>query len=172
MNRRQAIGNIILGSAAVMILPQCQSETITVPTFSNLEVAPNTYQALGQLSQTILPYGNVPISTPETTENYILNIVDQCFSPADRERFLMGLDAYQTYLKEEVKTPFNRWDDSQKTAILSHLEELSEKDSSLNYFYQESKNLTREHFLRSEHYMTNYLEYKFIPGGYEPCVSV
>ncbi|MEM0993788.1 MAG: gluconate 2-dehydrogenase subunit 3 family protein [Bacteroidota bacterium] len=171
MNRRKALGTIALGSAAVAFLPQCTNKEV-LPVFEHFEVERKLYQLLSHLSQIILPKATLPIETMEPTSEYVLNVIDQCYAPSDRTRFLEGWQAYRDYLNLEVKKSVRRWDEAQVDSVLTNLEQRDAEMDSLAYFYQQTKALTKEHFTTSSYYMTNYLEYKFIPGGYEACVSV
>ena len=170
MNRRQAIGTIALGTAAITFFPQCQS--ITVPTFDNFTVEPKAYQLLTHLADIILPKGEIPIETVEPTAEYILNVIDVCYTPEDRQEYLEGWAVYQTYVNEEVQKKPKKWDEAQTNAVLEKLELMLEEDSAFAAFYKSTKRLTREHFTTSEHYMKDYLEFEFIPGRYEPCVAI
>lgn len=170
MNRRQAIGTIALGTAAITFFPQCQS--ITVPSFENFTVEPKSYQLLTHLADIILPKGEITIETVEPTAEYILNVIDACYTPEDRQKFLDGWTAYQTYVEEEVQQKPKKWDALQTEAVLEKLELMLEEDSAFAEFYKSTKNLTRQHFATSEHYMKDYLEFEFAPGRYEPCVTI
>ncbi|MEM8525958.1 MAG: gluconate 2-dehydrogenase subunit 3 family protein [Bacteroidota bacterium] len=170
MNRRQAIGTIALGTAAITFFPQCQS--IIVPTFKNFEVQPKAYKLLTHLADVILPKGELPIETVEPTAEYILNVIDACYSSEDRTKYLEGWAAYQTYVEEEVQRKPKKWDEAQTNTVLKKLELMLEEDNAFAGFYKSTKYLTRQHFTTSEHYMKDYLEFEFIPGRYEPCVAV
>jgi len=170
MNRRKALGTIVLGTAAITFLPQCQS--ITVPTFDNFTVEPKAYQLLTHLTSIILPKGEIPIETVEPTAEYILNVVDACYTLKERQQFLDGWAAYQTYVDEEVQKRPKKWDEVQKNTVLEKLEQMLEEDSAFTEFYKSTKGLTRQHFATSEHYMKDYLEFEFAPGRYESCVAV
>ncbi|MEM6699613.1 MAG: gluconate 2-dehydrogenase subunit 3 family protein [Bacteroidota bacterium] len=170
MNRRQAIANIVLGTAAITFLPGCQS--ITVPVFENFEVEPKSYQLLSHLASIILPKGEIPIETREPTAEYILNVVDACYAPEDRQEFLEGWTAYQTYVEEVIQKRPKKWEEEQVATVLEKMELMLEEDNKFASFYKSTKNLTIQHFTTSEHYMQKYLEYQFIPGGYQGCLAL
>ncbi|MEL6944432.1 MAG: gluconate 2-dehydrogenase subunit 3 family protein, partial [Bacteroidota bacterium] len=170
MNRREAIGKIVLGTAAMTFLPRCQS--IVVPIFENFVVEPQSYQLLSHLSTIILPKGEIPIETREPTSEYILNVVDVCYAPEDRQAFLDGWAAYQIYVEEMIKKRPKKWEEEQVQTVLEKLELMLEEDNDFASFYKSTKSLAIQHFTTSEHYMQAYLEYQFIPGGYQGCLAL
>ncbi|MEM9888862.1 MAG: gluconate 2-dehydrogenase subunit 3 family protein [Bacteroidota bacterium] len=171
MNRRQALSTIALGSTAVALFPQCSSPEV-LPVFQHFEVERKAYRLLRHLTQIILPKGNLPIETREPTAEYVLNIVDNCYTELDRNRFLEGWKAYQDFLKTAMNRSLRKWKPEQRQQVLETLEADSLEENPLAYFYQNTKSLTKQHFTSSAYYMEAHLEYQFIPGGYEPCVAV
>lgn len=170
MNRREAIGNIILGAASLAILPQCQADVL-LPQLSNMEVSKSAYRALDHLSKIILPIKDLPVTTRESTVDYILTVVDRCASASDLEKFQTGLAEYETYTASIGSNP-KRWTPEQVVKALDGLEAALEEDTAFAHFYDTTKGLTKHHFQRSELYMTQYMEYKFVPGPYEGCVKI
>lgn len=169
MNRRQALGTIVMGGAALTLLPACQSETL--PTFTHFEVESKAYQMLDFLSELILPTNDLPLETPESTPEYVLRVVDECYIEEGRLLFVEGWNAYPDFVKENGSHNYKKWSVEEANNHLAQLQVLSE-DNAIGYFFRETKNLTRDHFTSSPHYLYNYLDYQFIPGEYEGCAAV
>jgi hypothetical protein len=169
MNRRRAIETILLSGAAFTLLPGCQQETL--PVFKNFEVERTAYQRLHALSRLILPVNDLPLETPEPTANYILNVVDQCYDENERVLFVEGLNAYPEFMREKSGRRFKNWTADDVLAHFELLEELP-REEPIGLFYQTTKDLSKHHFTTSPHYMYNYLDYQFIPGGYAGCVPI
>ncbi|MEM1327780.1 MAG: gluconate 2-dehydrogenase subunit 3 family protein [Bacteroidota bacterium] len=169
MTRRHAIGTIFLGGAAFSLLPACNFEEL--PTFQHFEVERTAFERLEVLSRLALPINDLPLETPEPTVNYILTVVDQSYKPEDRTRFVEGMTAYPEFMKANSDRRFKKWTAEDVLAHLELMESLPAEEP-IGYFYQTTKGLSKQHFTTSPYYMRDYLDYQFIPGGYEGCVPV
>ncbi len=171
MKRRDAIQSITLLSSSIFLFQSCDFESFVV--YENIPLERNQRILLNQFLASLLPNKEgVKIITPESTPDYLLTIINDCFSREDITKYITGFAEFQTYLENNFKKSFKDLEDDQKLELLQYCSESENRLDELQFFYKTSKSLAVQHFTTSEYYMVNFLDFEFIPGRYLGCVSV
>ena len=87
-------------------MPACQFESI--PVFENVPLEKIQYQLIDQLATAMLPFDHTQFVMPESTTDFILTMINDCYAPKDIQKFLLGLNNFQQHLQEKYKLPFNQ----------------------------------------------------------------
>ncbi|MEZ5040385.1 MAG: gluconate 2-dehydrogenase subunit 3 family protein [Saprospiraceae bacterium] len=170
MKRRQALQNIVVISSGVALLPACDFEQ--VPVYKNIPLERKQWRMLEWLTDAILPKGELEISAPESTADFVLTMVNDCYDPADVKKYVEGLQGFEQYLTETVGSSFKRLDEAQKTQLLAALSESETTPENIKYLYNTTRRLAQQHFTSTEYFLKNYLDYEFVPGRYIGCVAL
>lgn len=140
----------------------------------------NQRKMLSHLADLILPKGDLPIETPETTLDFILTQINDTFAPEDIDKYMVGLNEMSAHIKGTYNTALRRLEPSQMNDVLSFLvargeesrDEKTLEQSPLNFFYKTTNYLTQQHFTTSEYFLTSQMEYEFVPARYFGCVAI
>ena len=170
MKRREALQNIAFISAGAALLPAC--DFASVPVYSNIPMERKQWRMVEWLSEIVLPKGELEISTPETTSEFVLRMVNDCHEPEDIEKYVAGMQGFEQYLLETFDSNFKRLDEVQTTKLLSQLDESTTVPEDIKYLYSTTRRLAQQHFTSSEFFLTEYLDFEFVPGRYLGCVPV
>ena len=173
MKRRKAIQNIVLVGAAATLLPACNLFQEPLKVYENVPLDRTQRTVLSQLSETILPKkGMDKLSTPETTLDFTLTMLNDCSPQEDIDKYLAGFTDFQTHLVEKYKQTFPNLKPAQVTELMTYLTTSEEVPEKMKYFFNTTNGLTQQHFKSSEYYLKNYLDFEFVPGRYEGCVAM
>jgi len=170
MKRRQAIQSIAAVTSAIVLLPSCEFES--GPVYANLPLESSQKKLIEQLSDAVLPKGNLEINTPESTLNFLLTIINDCYSPEDIEKYVLGLGEFQNYIDQSYNRSFKKLNEENKSEVLNYLSKSENRVESMKYFYNTTKRLTVQHFTTSEYFLTTYLNYEYMPYRYHGCVNI
>lgn len=170
MKRRKAIQSIAAATSAIVLLPSCEFES--GPVYANLPLESSQKKLIGQLSDAVLPKGDLVISTPESTLDFLLTVINDCYSPEDIEKYVLGLGEFQNYIDQNYNRSFKNLNEETKVEVLSYLSKSEDRAESMKYFYHITKRLTVQHFTTSEYFLTTYLDYEYMPYRYHGCVNI
>ena len=163
MKRRKAIQTITLGVSGFGLLNYCTSSP---KAYHTLEEKNQKLVAL--LAEAILPAKIEEFHTPDSRIEFILNQISGSMSEEDFEGYKQGLDIFQGLVERTFLKPYEALDyDIQNYTIQRALDHPGE----LGYFMRKNRQWSLRHFMTSERYMTEYLNYEFIPNRYLCCVS-
>ena len=163
MKRRKAIQTITLGVGGFGLLKYCKSSP---KAYHILEEKNQKLVAL--LTEAILPAKSEQFPTPESRMEFILNQIGGNMSEEDFEGYKQGLDTFQGLVERTFLKPYEALDyDIQNYTIQRALGHPGE----LGYFMRKNRQWSLRHFMTSERYMVEYLNYEFIPNRYFGCVS-
>ena len=163
MNRRKAIQTITLGIGGFGLLNYCTSSP---KAYHVLEEKNQKLVAL--LTEAILPAKSEEFPTPESRMEFILNQIGGNMSEEDFEVYKQGLDIFQGLVERTFLKTYEALDyDIQNFTIQRALGHPGE----LGYFMRKNREWSLRHFMTSERYMVEYLNYEFIPNRYFGCVS-
>lgn len=171
MKRRQAIQGLATISAGAFLFSSCDLFD-PQPVYSNIPLKRSQRHLISQLSDAILPKQGLEIITPEPTLDFVLTMVNDCYSPEDIEKYIVGMNEFELYLEQNYKKRFDRIETALQLDILKNLDESKELSLELDFFYTTTKRLTMQHFTSSDYFMTNYLDYEMVPGRYLGCVTI
>jgi hypothetical protein len=170
MKRREAIQQIALAGVAVALWPGCNTET--VPVYGKIPLESKTWKLFQQFAEAIVPVDHETYKTLEPRANYILNIVNDCTPHQEVTAFNNGLQQFKDYVNKNHGGRIDNAAEDDLDKLFGYLADGKEHDPALNTFYETTRNLAKQHFTTSEKYMTEQLEYKFIPGTYLGCVNI
>jgi len=180
MKRRKALQNLAAVTATLMYVPSCTVEE-PIPTFSNIPLTKEEYRLMGAIIEAILPKerasvaeSNLPspeISTPEKTEDFVLTMVNDCYKPIEVRRYRRGMRMFLQAVQDEHARRFEQLNKYQHVLMFTEMTESELFPKSLKFFLNTTKRLAVQHFTSSEYFLTQKLEWEFIPGRYVGCVK-
>lgn len=170
MNRRKAIRNIAIISSGVVLLPACEIESL--PVYENLTLDRQQLDLINWLTSAILPKEGLEIPTPESTSDFVLTMLNDCYSPEDIHKYLAGSKIFMQYVKDEYGTSHTNLNPEQSILLFSKIMKSDLLPESLKYFLATTKQLTVRHFTTSEYFLKNHLDFEFAPGRYLGCAPV
>ncbi|MEM1119411.1 MAG: gluconate 2-dehydrogenase subunit 3 family protein [Bacteroidota bacterium] len=171
MDRRTAIQNIFLLSAGAVLLPNCEMEE-TGPVYANVPLEKGQRTLIDLVTKAILPTEGTPVAMPEKTVDFVLTMLNDCTAPEDIQKYLLGIKEFQQGVKELYQTSFKKIDAAQQLELFTKLGESEKMTEAAKYFFNTTNGLTRWQFSTSEHFMTAYQDFEFVPGRYLGCEPV
>ena len=164
MKRRKAIQTIALGVGGLGLLNHCTSTPTTPPILEEKD-----QKLVELLTEAILPSKREEFPTPETRIQFILNQMGGTLTAEELESYKQGLDIFQGVVEQTFLKPYEVLDfDTQNYTILRALGHPGE----LGFFMRKNRQWSLRHFMTSERYMTEFLNYEFIHNRYLGCVNV
>ncbi|WP_343670029.1 gluconate 2-dehydrogenase subunit 3 family protein [Chitinophaga sp.] len=159
VSRRTVLKQVLFVSAGLAILPSCfNGKKPPGKKLNNFALSSEETDTLTALADTLIPGGEKPGAIQVKADQYALTLVDDCFTKADREKFLTGLKAFRKDWKKG------------DVAYLKKMEETAEGDAS--NFYHTYKNLLIQGYTGSEYYLTKVFPYELVPGRFHGSVLV
>jgi len=164
MRRRKAIRNIALGLGGFGLLTRCTSP----PALLSLLVEKDQ-QIVSLLTESILPAKSEDFPTPETRIEFIFNQIVGNLTAHELESYKNGLTIFKGLVEQTFLKPYEALDfDTQNYTIQRALGHPGE----LGFFMRKNRDWSLSHFMTSERYMTEFLNYEFIPNRHLGCVTV
>jgi hypothetical protein len=170
MKRREAIQQIALASTALALWPACN--TTQVPDYAKIPLDRRKWKTFQEFAEAVLPVDHEIYPTLEPRANYILTILNDCTPQEEVDTFNLGLEKFKTYLDENVNRTMSKSSEEELDDLFDYLQNSKSLDPALHHFYYTTRSLAKQHFTTSEKYMTDQLEYKFLPGNYLGCVNI
>jgi len=160
MKRRNAVQNIALVTFGTIFIPSCKTSNGFL--VGNEILNYDQLKIIKEVSELILPIKNLKINNPENLTEFIITMLNNCYSPNDINKYLSGLDEYNELIKAQDNTH----------SLISHNINTDGKSEKLIFFIDTTKELSIIHFTSSEYYLTEYLDYEYAPARYIGCVSI
>lgn len=171
MERRKALKHIAIITTGAAFLPACQIES--VPAFSNIPLDLDQYQFMKWLTDAILPKGGDPtIETPESTADFVLTMVNDCYPPEEIEEYFSGLRLFKQYILDEYGMEHAQLNPEQQILSFTEVSNTELVPESMKLFLDTTKNLCVRHFTSSAYFLENHAYWKFIPGHFNGCVPL
>lgn len=171
MKRRKAVRNLALIAGGVAFLPGCSLEE-KEPVFDQLALEQGDYRLVDKITKAMLPRGDSPVETMEPTADFVLNMVNDVYMKKDSVRFVRGLKLFKQLIKDENRKTFAELNTQQHMLLFTEITHSNIYPKSLKYFLSTTKQLTIRHFTSSQSYMTDILDFEFVPGRYLGCQNV
>jgi hypothetical protein len=182
MNRREALqrtalvlGYAISGPALMGIMNGCKAapELTYTPSFFTKEQA----ETISELAQLIIPKTDTPGAKEAGVPGFIDQILQECFTTEDQQRFMTGLTEFEADMKASFGDTFVYLDAEKQTqAFQKHhdaaVEAARAKPSEPKPFVLMVKELTLLGFFTSEPGATQVLQYEAVPGRYTGCAPL
>lgn len=173
MNRRNAIGNIVVLSLGSMVLPSCDQRDEAIFKIKNLPLTGNEEKLMSQLADAIIPTTAFIGASGVKAHEFTLKMVDDCYDPDQQNKYLTGLKEFDKLAKGKYGSSFTSIASPQKLEWLSSLEKKKDIPEEALFFYETTKKHTLQAFTSSKEYMTDVLKYKMVPGSnFKGCVPV
>lgn len=160
MKRRNAIQNIALITGGSILFPSCKfSDEYKV---GDKVLNYDQLNLIKEVSEYILPIDNLKVESPESLTEFIITMLNDCYSLRDINKYLNGLDEFS----ESIKVHSN-----DNSLIFDDLDSLESKSENYIFFINTTKHLSITHFTTSEFYLKEYLNYEYAPSRYIGCVT-
>ncbi len=164
MKRRKAVQTIAMGVGGLSLLSHCNSNLSGPPVLEDKD-----QKLVGLLTEAILPSKTESFPTPETRMQFILNQIDGALTAEELKGYKQGLKIYKGLVERTFLKPYEDLDfDIQNYTIKRALGHPGQ----LGFFMQKNRQWSMRHFMTSERYMNEFLNYEFIPNRYLGCILV
>ncbi len=171
MKRREAIQNMFLLSAGLTLMSSCQFSE-SGPVYANVPLEKGQRTLIDLLTNAILPTEGTEVTTPESTIDFILTMLNDCTDPEDIQAYLLGMKEFQQGIKELHNTAFKKLTVEQQIALFEGIGDSEKMTEAAKTFFNKTAGMTRQHFTSSEYFMKNRLDFEFAPGRYLGCEPV
>ncbi len=174
MNRREALktSSLILGysitaGTAAAVLSGCNADP-------SLDWTPNNFSTkqafmVAELSEMIIPQTETPGAKEAMVDRFIDAIID-CYPPAERQKFLAQLDAFDLRIIEDHGKTFNKCTLKEKIAIMDEIS--SDSASEDHEFFMKLREWAVVGYCTSEAGATQHLAWDPFPGApFQGCID-
>ena len=169
MKRRSALQKIAWVSGGLAMLPYYCSTQSEITVYNNLPIAISDRNLINLLSNLILPEDAESFPTMESRLDFVLTQVNDGFDSQEISDYLFGMTAFRKHVMATYGTSFEDLVELDQLACIGKTIDCSDEKS---FFVSTIKRHSLRHFTTSENYMKNYLNFEFMPGRYNGCVSV
>ncbi|MFL2632280.1 MAG: gluconate 2-dehydrogenase subunit 3 family protein [Candidatus Marivariicella sp.] len=170
MNRRKAFQNILMLTCGSALITSCKFENSIY--YSNVKFDLVELEFIDNLISSILPINHMNIYTPESTANFVLTMLNDCYDQIDVNKFKSGLRLFQLLIQNKFKKTIENVSSDDINPILNEIENLRNHNENIRFFVKNLKDLSIRHFTTSEYYLTKQLDYEFIPGPNFGCFTI
>ena len=168
MKRRSALQKIAWVSGGIAMLPYYCSTQSEITVYNNLPIAISDRNLINLLSNLILPEDPESFPTMESRLDFVLTQVNDGFDSQEISDYLFGMTAFRKHVMATYGTSFEDLVELDQLACIGKTIDCSDEKS---FFVSTIKRHSLRHFTTSENYMKNYLNFEFMPGRYNGCVS-
>ncbi|MEP7107720.1 MAG: gluconate 2-dehydrogenase subunit 3 family protein [Ferruginibacter sp.] len=173
MNRRDAIGNIVMISIGAVILPSCGQKDPPLVQLRNISLTGSEEKMVFQLADTILPKTSFFGAADLKAHEFTLMMVDDCYEPDKQISFMAGLKEFDQLVRNKYNNSFSSCAPAHRIAWLASLEKKTGIPEAVIFFYETTKRHTVQSFTSCREYMTGVIKYNMVPGGnFKGCVPV
>jgi Gluconate 2-dehydrogenase subunit 3 len=173
MDRRSGIKKLLIISAGVALLPSClHEEKKTSLSLKNIKIDGRDEELLWEISGTIIPKTDSPGAKDVSAHLFALMMIDDCYAPADQDKFVKGLNDFREFAEKKSGNSFVKCSGSQKKEILQFIESKKGVPDDMAFFYSTTKKLAIQAFTSSQYYLTKVHLYQLVPGKFYGCVPV
>ena len=124
------------------------------------------------LTRAILPTGDLPLNTPESSAEFVLRMVNDCSEPEEILEYQVGMKVFAQFVQDKYGQTFEALNAEQHFLVFAEIMQSEIVPDSLKYFLENTKRWTVRHFTTSEYFMKNHLGFEFVPGRFTGCVPV
>jgi hypothetical protein len=180
MQRRTAVKQLLIMTTGALLIPSCvrEAKKISIP-LDHLKLTQDHETLMASITETLLPTSDTPGAKELKLHEFILRMIDDCYSPDEQKEFQAGLEAFDKYAESTAEKSFNEMSADERKSFLLQLEGKRENESSVKddekailQFYSRTKGLAIRGYMNSEPVMTKYTYYQMVPGRFEGCVEI
>jgi hypothetical protein len=119
MNRRIALRHLALISGGLALIPSCDfsSEDI-LAAYEKLKITASQKSLLGDISNTIIPAGEIKGALDLEVPDFILVMINDCFTTENQILFTQGLAAFPAYVKNSAGSSFDKLETKKKEEVI------------------------------------------------------
>jgi hypothetical protein len=181
MNRRHALRHIALISGGLALIPSCDfSKNDILAAYENLRVTATQKALLAAISDSIIPAGEIKGALDLEVPDFILVMVNDCFTKENQEKFAAGLEAFPGYAEKTAGKKFADLSTKEKESLLLQGLALTGDETTpegkqlaqVGYFLSSTKRFTIQGYMVSEYIQTEIIPYSLIPGEYNGAVLI
>ncbi|MFN3998947.1 gluconate 2-dehydrogenase subunit 3 family protein [Algoriphagus sp.] len=180
MNRRIALRHLALISGGLVLIPSCDfSSDDILAAYQNLKVTASQKNLLGAISDTIIPAGEIKGALNLEVPDFILVMVNDCFTKENQEKFTAGLLAFPNYVQKTSGKKYEALSTKEKEELILTGTKLEGDDTAegkeranISYFLNSTKRFTIQGYMASEYIQTEIIPYSLIPGEYNGAVLI
>lgn len=170
MQRRQALLQLgVLGLGAALI-PGC-TQRIGNPGFIKMPLPQREWETFVQIAEAILPVDHTQYPTLESRADFVMTIINNCTHDDDVKEYALGFDQTYAFLKQYHDTNLMNLSPQDLESFFHQLQDEA-TNPSIRAFGQRTKELAVQHFTTCERFMTEEMNFQFVPGGYVGCAII
>jgi len=169
MNRREALKSLVVATGTLVALPSWatswRKDEIQDAWFSAEQ-----QETLRAVTDTIIPVGNSIGAVTVGVDMFLQKLIATCYDKETQDNVRLQLENLEHSSQRETGKSFSEAPKELREELLlklAHSDVTAEKD-----FFAFIKAETIRGFSTSKDVMTNYLDYKVVPGHYYGCVDV
>lgn len=146
----------------------------------DLESISNYKDLIDSISETIIPKTDSPGAKEAEVVNYIVNVVENCFSKSDKRNIIIGLNDLEQYCRNHYSSTFINCQAKDKVTVLTYFESRGSFNNSLlnkikrkilgSSFFEQMKWLVVSGYCVSKLGATQGLAYEHIPVTFIGCM--
>lgn len=180
MDRREALkavailmGGTISVSSLSLMLNSCTTESKQSKgdNFTNSEK-----KIIERMCDIIIPRTDTPGAIDAATPGFVVMMMQECYIPADQQKFHLGLASFDKTCKEISGASFLKLKEGKPEEVVKTLDaevlgmENKNRKDDQSIFYRNLKALTLLGFFTSEPGATETLRFAQVPGKFEGCI--
>jgi len=173
MNRRTCVKTLITFSIGVAVFPSCLGkETKASIELKKINISGAEEMLIESITDALIPKDQTLGAVDVGACQFVLTMMDDCYSKQDQEKFIAGLDEFKAFSKTKMTSTFEKASLKDRIQFLQFLESEPSGALNINFFYHEIKRLTIRAFTQSAYYLTEVRKYKLVPGKFNGCVPI
>jgi len=165
MNRRQAIKQslLLLGGAVYV-----SSSGLLYQSCSPNQADKNELDLslMDEICDTLIPETTIPGAKAVGVGAFVIMMLEDCYPDETTALVREGLQSIQQKAKEKTNSSFEKLSYEQRQEVLKDIEKGGAE------YFKIIKGLTNKGYYTSEVGCTQALAFDFIPGGYNPCLTI
>jgi hypothetical protein len=180
MQRRTAVKQLIVMTTGALLIPSCvrEAKKVSIP-LDHLKLTADHVNVIASITDTLLPTTDTPGAKEMKLHEFVLRMMDDCYSPEEQKEFQKGLGEFDSFAEKTANASFTEMSVGERKTFLLALEKKREDESSIKedekavmQFYSRTKGLSIRAYMNSEPVMTNLTFYKMVPGRFDGCVEI
>lgn len=167
-------------TTGALLIPSCvrEAKKISIP-LDNLKLTADHETLMASITETLLPPSDTPGAKELKLHEFVLRMMDDCYSPDEQKEFQNGLESFDKFAEKSSEKSFLEMSADERKSFLLDLEKKRADESSLKddekailQFYSRTKGLAIRGYMNSEPVMTKYTYYQMVPGRFDGCVEI
>ncbi len=173
MDRRTAVRNLALVIGGALVLPACNRKANQASiALKRIDLDAGNEALIADIAETIIPKTNTPGAKDLHLHQFIMKMLDDCYTKEDQQAYTAGLKDFEALIKKDFNKTFAALTPQQREQWLTKFEQQKRPESALTKFYGTTKQLTVFGYTNSQFFMTKEIVYELVPGRYNPKFPV